>query len=109
MQTGGHDKANCRSLQLCKRLKRLYIYRNRVTGEFTGILPTAKSSSVKYENIKNAVTYEIKLSIQGKIMQLTNCTPNVTNSSSEVCKRTTGQNILWILSATSNHHTTKIK
>jgi hypothetical protein len=26
-----------------------------------------------------------------------------------VCKRTTGQNILWILSATSNHHTTKIK
>jgi len=42
-------------------------------------------------------------------MQLTNCTPNVTNSSSEVCKGTTSQYILWILSTTSNHHTTKIK
>jgi len=44
-------------------LKRLYIHRKRVTGEFTRILPTAKGSSVKYENIQNAVTYEIKLSI----------------------------------------------
>ena len=45
------------------RLKRLYIYRNRVTCEFTGIVPTAKGSSIKYENIRNAVTYESKLSI----------------------------------------------
>jgi len=45
------------------RLKRLYIYRNRLNGKFMGILSTAKGSSVKYENIQNALTYNSKLSI----------------------------------------------
>jgi hypothetical protein len=62
-----------------------------------------------YENIQNTVTYESKLSIYSKSMQLTNCTLNATKSSSEVCKGTISQYILWILPATSNHHTTKIK